>query len=58
MQGRLGRLAEGEDDQGMPGVHRGPHSWLQVHPELSPLFYFLVFSIHVLCTQVQVPDQG
>ena len=41
MQGRLGRLAEGKDDQGMPGVHRGPHSRLQVHPELSPFFTFL-----------------
>ena len=30
IQGRLGRLAEGEDYEGMPGVDRGPDSRLQV----------------------------
>ena len=33
LQGRLGRLAEGQDNQGLPGNHRGPHSWLQVQIE-------------------------
>ena len=55
LQGCLGRLAEGKDNEGMPGVHWGPHSWFQVHPD--PFLCF-VSTFMFFVDQVQVPDQG
>ena len=39
----MGRLAKGEDDQGLSGLHRGPHPWLQVSIEVFENIFNVIF---------------
>jgi hypothetical protein len=48
VQGRLGRLAKGQDHEGEPSNHRGSDSWLKV-TNLFPNF-FAVMVLHLVAS--------